>query len=153
MTRARFIGTLVLALALLASLAILGSQFLLPRYVADAGKSPEDWEREFRRAAQLNMASVALSVRRFTRTKGQLPLHLEEVPDLREPDGRAPKDPWGSEYRYDRESNESFVLQSAGPDRVFGTGDDLVHGDAPKDLALEAAVQNLDSRALGSRDR
>lgn len=147
MTRVRFIGALVLGLGLLAALVVLGSQFLLPRYVADAGRSPEEWEREFRRAAQLNMASVASSVRRFTRTTGQLPSHLEDVPDLREADGEVPKDLWGSAYRYDRRSNGSFVLRSAGPDRLFGTGDDLVHGDTPKDLALEAAVESLDSHA------
>ena len=34
-------------------------------------------------------------------------------------------DPWGTQYRYER-LNSGCVISSAGPDRIFGTGDDIV---------------------------
>lgn len=36
------------------------------------------------------------------------------------------RDPWGTGYRYERRGEESYELRSAGPDREFGTGDDVV---------------------------
>jgi len=37
--------------------------------------------------------------------------------------GGDPQDPWGNAYRYSL-TNETYIVLSAGPDGVFGTGDD-----------------------------
>src|SRR5512136_590338 len=48
------------------------------------------------------------ALRRFHPTAGSLP------------------DAWGTKIRYERLSDSSFRLRSAGPDRIFDTGDDIV---------------------------
>jgi general secretion pathway protein G len=45
-------------------------------------------------------------------------------------DGKIPKDPWGSDYLYERpgtHNRESYDLWSAGPDGVSGTEDDITN--------------------------
>jgi hypothetical protein len=36
-----------------------------------------------------------------------------------------PKDGWGTPLRYEQQGPDAALLRSAGPDRVFGTADDL----------------------------
>ncbi len=40
--------------------------------------------------------------------------------------GSVPEDPWGGAYRL-RTTGDTVVVESAGPDKSFGTDDDVRH--------------------------
>jgi hypothetical protein len=54
-----------------------------------------------------------------------LPTSLDALRRL-EPSAASAADEWGRKFRYERVSDESFRLTSAGPDGAFGTADDIV---------------------------
>lgn len=54
-----------------------------------------------------------------------LPASLDALRRL-EPAAAAAADAWGHRFRYEKVSDESFRLTSAGPDGEFGTVDDIV---------------------------
>ncbi len=58
---------------------------------------------------------------------GQAPAALEEL--RRFHPAMSLRDAWGREIRYERLSDSSFRLTSAGPDGEFGTADDIVKED------------------------
>ena len=63
----------------------------------------------------LALLGDSLEVRRVA--EGEYPPALDEDP---------PPDPWGTPIRYTRRERSSAQLRSAGPDRKFGTADDVV---------------------------
>jgi len=54
-----------------------------------------------------------------------LPASLDALRRL-EPAAASAADAWGRKFRYERVSDESFRLTSAGPDGAFDTADDIV---------------------------
>jgi hypothetical protein len=56
-----------------------------------------------------------------------LPAALDALRRL-EPGVATTADAWGRKFRYERLSDDSFRLTSAGPDGVFDTADDIVRG-------------------------
>jgi hypothetical protein len=54
-----------------------------------------------------------------------LPATLDALRRL-EPASATAADAWGRKFRYERLSDDSFRLSSAGPDGVFDTADDIV---------------------------
>lgn len=54
-----------------------------------------------------------------------LPASLEALRSFN-PAASVRADPWGRRLRYEKLSEDSFRLTSAGPDGVFGTADDVV---------------------------
>lgn len=75
---------------------------------------------------RVNMDSVAREIQSFgAEQEGGLPRDLEAWKRSR-PIGTGLQDAWSHEIRYERLSDESFRLRSAGPDGVFNTADDIV---------------------------
>ncbi len=75
---------------------------------------------------QVNMISVAREIESFAAgEEGGLPSDLDGLKRSRRL-GTGLLDAWGREIRYQRLSEGSFRLRSAGPDGVFETADDIV---------------------------
>jgi hypothetical protein len=73
---------------------------------------------------QASMSNMAKEIQTFMAMQGRAPKDIEEVQMLR----RLPLgvlDNWGTAIKYEKQSNEDFRLISAGPDRKFGTDDDI----------------------------
>lgn len=94
---------------------------------------PQDTDRElFRTEEQLTNARVlnlAKRVADFYRAEGQLPTAIDSLrsfPVVTDPKENPRNDGWGRPIVL-AVTNESFELRSAGPDRVIGTGDDIVY--------------------------
>lgn len=62
------------------------------------------------------LKEVSLHVRRQRAERGEFP---------RRPTEALPDDPWGTPLEYERIHPQHARLRSAGPDRHFGTGDDI----------------------------
>lgn len=88
----------------------LRAEGLRSRYAEDVRRD------EFVERATAQMENLAARIAASARDDGELPETLPEAP---------PKDPWGCAFEYARPSPERAVLRSAGPDRRFGTKDDL----------------------------
>lgn len=74
---------------------------------------------------EVNMETLSREVL-SSATEGEgLPASLEALRRFR-PTAGSVLDAWGTKFRYERLSDSSFRLRSAGPDRVFDTGDDIV---------------------------
>jgi hypothetical protein len=75
---------------------------------------------------RVNMISVAREIQSFgAGEEGGLPSDLDALKRSRRL-GTGLLDSWGHEIRYQRLSEGSFRLRSAGPDGVFETPDDIV---------------------------
>ncbi len=74
---------------------------------------------------QANMTNLAKEIQTFMAMQGRAPSNIKEVQMLR----RIPLgilDNWGTAVKYEKQSDEDFRLISAGPDRTFGTEDDVI---------------------------
>ncbi len=71
-----------------------------------------------------NLEALAREVLTFAAQAEGLPEKLEELRRTHPTAGSLP-DAWGRRVRYERLSENSFRLTSAGPDGAFGTGDDI----------------------------
>ena len=72
-----------------------------------------------------NLEALAREVLTFAAEAEGLPEKLEDLRRVHPTAGSLP-DAWGRRVRYERLSETSFRLASAGPDGAFGTGDDIV---------------------------
>lgn len=71
-----------------------------------------------------NMSSLAREIHSYIAMEGRAPQNLKELQEFRRiPLGTT--DVWGTIIRYERLGDEDFRLTSAGPDRAFGTEDDI----------------------------
>ncbi len=70
-----------------------------------------------------DLVSIRQAISMFYNEKGRLPETLKELTPqyLR----YVPVDPWGQEYKYEKEEN-SYKIISAGEDKYFNTKDDIV---------------------------
>jgi hypothetical protein len=75
-----------------------------------------------------NLEALAREVLTFAAEGEGLPGALEDLRRVHPTAGSA-ADAWGRRIRYERLSDTDFRLTSAGPDGVFGTGDDIVEDD------------------------
>jgi hypothetical protein len=75
----------------------------------------------------VNMESLSREVLLFAAESEGLPGTLGALRRFH-PTAGALTDGWGRAFRYEKLSEESFRLSSAGPDGAFGTGDDIVKG-------------------------
>lgn len=98
-------------------------------WVAKAGKDKviEDvkaFSDSTLKLTQANMANMAKEIQAYMAMQGQVPSDINELQMLR----RLPMgilDNWGTAIKYEKKSDEDFRLISAGPDRKFGTEDDI----------------------------
>lgn len=72
-----------------------------------------------------SLEALAREVFAYAAEGGGLPGTLEDLRRVHPTAGSA-ADAWGRRIRYERLSDASFRLTSAGPDGAFGTGDDIV---------------------------
>lgn len=72
-----------------------------------------------------NLESLSREVLAFASDGEGLPDSLGALRRFH-PTAAALADGWGRAYRYEKLSDDSFRLESAGPDGAFGTGDDIV---------------------------
>jgi oligopeptide/dipeptide ABC transporter ATP-binding protein len=90
--------------------------------------------RADRKAAERDVAALRREVEARARVTGELPESLDDLGWRLYPlfHGGKPVDPWGGRYAYRRRDpgTPGFVVQSAGPDGVAGTDDDI--GNLPK---------------------
>lgn len=90
----------------------------LPRVEASQGRRravAEQAERVARTRQMFDLLAARL-VAELPRSGGEFPETLSEAP---------PPDPWDRPIRYERLSAERAMLRSSGPDREFGTKDDV----------------------------
>ncbi len=74
---------------------------------------------------KVNLETLSREIQSFAaESDGRLPETLGEMRRLH-PAAAAATDAWGRKIRYERLSDSSFRLRSAGPDGAFGTGDDI----------------------------
>lgn len=72
-----------------------------------------------------NMANLAKEIQTFMAMQGRAPSNIKEIQMFR----RIPLgilDNWGTAIKYEKQLDEDFRLLSAGPDRTFGTEDDII---------------------------
>jgi len=75
---------------------------------------------------QANMAAVAREILSYAAGEQGLPEDLKDIQRSRPSLGMGLLDAWGRPIKYERLSDSSFRLRSAGPDGVFDTADDIV---------------------------
>jgi hypothetical protein len=75
--------------------------------------------------AEVNMANLSRAILSFQASEGNLPASLSELSRAGILTAGA-ADVWGKAIKYERLSENSFRLTSAGPDRTFDTADDIV---------------------------
>ena len=84
-------------------------------------------------AAKGSIAGISVAVDLYETDNGNLPQNLQSLitkgsePNWNGPylkDGKVPDDPWGTPYQYTAKEN-AYEVRSAGPDKSFGTGDDV----------------------------
>jgi hypothetical protein len=89
--------------------------------------------------ATADLGRIDAAVRRYAADHaGRLPAALGDLVGERAPDGvpyltQLPRDPWGNGYDYAVLSarHGAYDLRSWGPDRLPGTGDDVVEDGPP----------------------
>jgi hypothetical protein len=74
---------------------------------------------------QVNLESLAREVLTYATGDQGLPEDLKQIQRSR-PLGTALLDAWGRAIKYEKLSDSSFRLRSAGPDGVFDTADDIM---------------------------
>ena len=74
---------------------------------------------------EANLAALAREILSFTAEGEGLPENLDALRRFHPTAGSTP-DAWGRKIRYERLSDSSFRLRSAGPDGVFDNADDIV---------------------------
>lgn len=74
---------------------------------------------------EANMEGLSREILSFAAGGEGLPDSLEVLRKFNPAAGALP-DAWGGKFHYERLSQSSFRLTSAGPDGAFGTGDDIV---------------------------
>ena len=74
---------------------------------------------------ETNMTTMENALTLFSANEGRLPQNLRELFAARLFSGD-PSDGWGTNLKYERLSEENYRLISAGPDRTFDTGDDII---------------------------
>jgi hypothetical protein len=72
-----------------------------------------------------NMQALQKIVIAYMSSEGRSPRSLQDLRNFNALVGGA-LDAWGTSIRYERISDESFRLVSAGKDRLFGTADDII---------------------------
>jgi hypothetical protein len=73
---------------------------------------------------QANLRALQNVIASYAVTEGRIPAAVQDVRAA----GMlavAPQDAWGRDFRYERRSDSSFRLTSAGPDGAFDTADDI----------------------------
>ncbi|HDT13394.1 MAG TPA: hypothetical protein ENO03_03455 [Candidatus Aminicenantes bacterium] len=74
---------------------------------------------------RVNLEAVSREVLAYAADGSGLPETLDALRRFH-PAAVAQVDAWGGKIRYEKLSDDAFRLSSAGPDRAFGTGDDIV---------------------------
>jgi hypothetical protein len=74
---------------------------------------------------RVNLEALSREVLTYSADGGGLPETLDALRRFNPMAGTLP-DGWGTRIRYQRLSDSSFRLSSAGPDRAFDTSDDIV---------------------------
>jgi len=74
---------------------------------------------------KVNLATLEKIIVERNAAEGRVPADIQELQRIR-PMPPSTQDAWGREIRYERLSDSSFRLTSAGADGQFGTGDDIV---------------------------
>ncbi len=74
---------------------------------------------------EADMEGLSREILTYATEGDGLPASLEALRRFHPTAGSLP-DAWGTRIRYERLSDSSFRLRSAGPDRVFDNGDDIV---------------------------
>jgi hypothetical protein len=78
------------------------------------------------RLTQVNLEGLAREILAYAAGDRGLPEDLKQLQRGRPALGMGLLDAWGKAVKYDRLSDSSFRLTSAGPDGVFDTADDIV---------------------------
>ena len=88
-------------------------------------------EKALKNAAKQGVSVIESAVARYEIDNGKLPDSLQNLVNksgdmnvtyIRKAEGL--KDPWGTEYQYSKQGYD-FTVSSAGPDKNFGTEDDV----------------------------
>ena len=74
---------------------------------------------------KVNMQTLQKIIQSYIASEGQTPKNLQELRTANLLMGNI-LDSWGKPFRYERLSDSSFRLVSAGKDKVFDTQDDIV---------------------------
>ncbi len=115
-----FMALLLLSMVIVYFLYIVksGEQEMIKESVDTLGRAKQ-------LGTELNMKTMQRTIISFIAAQGYVPQSLDQVRRMN-PMFLAGVDEWGTVIGYERLSDEGFRLMAAGPDRSFGTEDDLV---------------------------
>ena len=104
------------------------SRVVLPVLLLACCVDPECGEREM--SARLDVEMLSKSAALFETKVGRLPTSLSQMAPPECPKGACvltvvPRDPWGTKYRLVADTHGQQRIQSAGPDKAWGTTDDI----------------------------
>jgi hypothetical protein len=86
--------------------------------------------------SEYELARAAHEINEFAARHARLPSTLAET------DSRGATDPWGTALEYRPQPGGTYTLRSAGPDRQFGTADDIWRGKDPTvDAGFDAGIK------------
>jgi hypothetical protein len=91
----------------------------------DIPEQIEAFSRTKQKLTETNISSLEKEILTYIVSHGAAPQNLDDIrlsPALT----TGKRDAWGNKIRYERLSDESFRLTSAGHDGTFGTDDDIV---------------------------
>jgi len=110
-------------------LALVAAYFIFFTKVSDDKGGLEIMVDEYLEAkvelTRVNLESLSREVLSYAADGDGLPETLEALRRFHPTAGSQP-DGWGRKFRYERLSDETFRLRSAGPDGAFETADDIV---------------------------
>lgn len=116
-------AVIVLVLALYYFLGLEGS-----KKVDEIVEQVEAFDEARLGLTKVNMNTLERAINSFMATEGRTPKSLKELQVFR-PMALDKLDSWGTQIRYERLSDYSFRLRSAGRDKIFDTEDDFVVED------------------------
>lgn len=114
-----------LAVLLLAMVIVYFVFFLKTGEKTNLQGQVERFSRTKAELTEVNMGQLAKAILADLAVRGKPPASLKTL-ERTNPMASASLDGWGRAFRYERLSDDSFRLASAGPDGRFDTEDDIV---------------------------
>ncbi len=78
-----------------------------------------------KKAAQIELRQYQIAIQAFKVDSGTVPLSTRELLESGYITKELLTDPWNTEYRIEESSENTIKIISAGPDKRFGTKDDI----------------------------
>ena len=115
-------GLLIVLIALIAVLVLyLGGG----RRANPVAEGMADLEKAKTATLEIDMNSISAAITTFFDNHNEYPENLEMLVPKYLPSTNSIRDSWGNPFHLEKDDQQNLFLISAGPDRVFATGDDI----------------------------